>query len=54
MIDKETAKIGTDCDKMEKLIKYNMRVQYHKSISLKKKNTFSCNVKQFTFFLNEW
>ena len=54
MIDKETGKIGTDCDKMEKLIKYDMHVQYHKNISLKKKkNTFSCSVKQFTF-LNEW
>ena len=30
MIDKKTWKIGTDNDKMEKLIKYNMHVQYHK------------------------
>ena len=38
MIDKETWKIGTDCNKMEKLIKYNIYVQYYnKSIFLKKK-----------------
>ena len=30
MIDKETWKIGTDRDKMEKLIKYNKPGQYHK------------------------
>ena len=37
MIDKETWKIETDCDEMEELINYNMHVQYHKSIFLKKK-----------------
>ena len=37
MIDKETWKVGTDCDKMEKLIKYNMHVQYHRRFILKKK-----------------
>ena len=37
-MDKETWKIGTDRDKMEGLIKYNMHVQ------------FSSNVKQFTVF----
>ena len=52
MIDKETYKIGTDCDKMEKLIKYNTHVQYHKSVFLKKKKAFSGKVKQFTFFMN--
>ena len=31
MIDTETWKIGTDCDKIEKLIKYQMHVQYHKT-----------------------
>ena len=36
MIDIETWKLLTDCDKMEKF-KYNMHVQYHKSIFLKKK-----------------
>ena len=36
MIDKEAWKMGTDCGKMEKLIKYNICVQYHKSIFLKK------------------
>ena len=30
MIDKETWNIRTDRDKMEKLIKCNMHVQYHK------------------------
>ena len=38
MIYKETWKIGTDCDKMEKLIKYNMPVQYHKKCLLGEKN----------------
>ena len=37
MIDKETWKIGTVHDKMKELIKYNMHVQYHKSIFLKQK-----------------
>ena len=37
MIDKETWKIGTDSDKMEKLIKYNMPFQYHKKCLLGKK-----------------
>ena len=46
--DKETWKIGTDRDKIEKLIKYNMSVQYHKSIVLKKK-TYSSNIKQCSF-----
>ena len=31
------SKIGTDCDKMEKLIKYKMHEQYHKGIFLKEK-----------------
>ena len=29
MIGKETSKIGTDRDKMEKLIQYHMHLQYH-------------------------
>ena len=37
MIDKETSKIETDRDKMEKLIKYNMPVQYKKCLLEKKK-----------------
>ena len=37
MVDKETWTIGVGCDKMEKLIKYNMHVQYHKRVFLKKK-----------------
>ena len=55
MIDKETYKISTDHDKMEKLIKYNTHVQYHKSFFFKKKKkkkAFSGKVKQFTFFMN--
>ena len=36
MIDKETWKIGKNHDKMEKLIKYNMPVQYHKKHLLEK------------------
>ena len=50
MIDKETWKIGTERDKMEKF-KRNINVQYHKSIFSKK--TFSSNVKQFTVFFYE-
>ena len=30
MLDKETWIVETDCDKMEKIIKYKMSVQYHK------------------------
>ena len=37
MIDEETCKLGTDHDKMEKSIKYNMHVQYHKCLFWKKK-----------------
>ena len=37
MIDKETWKIGTDCDKIEELIKYNIHVQYHKNVFFLKK-----------------
>ena len=48
MIDKETWKTGTDCDKMENLTKYNMHVQYHKSVFLKK--NFPSNVKNLLFF----
>ena len=55
MIDKETWKIGTDCNKMEKLIKYNIYVQYYnKSIFLKKKkkkkNIISNKIKKLTVF----
>ena len=46
MIDKETWKIGADHDKIEKIIKYNMYVQYHK--------TLWSNLKQFTDFFYEW
>ena len=37
MIDKEIRKIGTNRDKMEKLIKHNMSVQHHKKCLLEKK-----------------
>ena len=37
MIDKETWKIGTDCEKMEKLINNHMHVQYHKKCLFEKK-----------------
>ena len=40
MIDKETLKIGTDHDKMEKLMKYHMHVQYHKKHLFKKEKSF--------------
>ena len=46
----DTWKIGTDCYKMEELIKCNMHKQYHKSVFLKQK-TPSSNAKQFTVFL---
>ena len=55
MIDKETSKIETDRDKMEKLIKYNMPVQYKKCLlEKKKKQTFSSNGEQSTVFFYEW
>ena len=43
-----------DCYKMEKIIKYDMHVQYHKSILFLIKKTFSSNIKQFTVFFYEW
>ena len=44
MIDKESWKIGTGCNKTEELIKYNRYIQYHKSVFLKK-TTSSSNVE---------
>ena len=32
MIDEETWKIGTELDKMGKLIKYHIHVRYHKAL----------------------
>ena len=49
MIDKETWNVERDCDKMEKMIKNKMSVQYHKKRLLLKK-TFSSNIKQSTIF----
>ena len=40
MIEKETWKIGTDRDKLEKLIKYCMYIQYHKKKSFWKRKNF--------------
>ena len=54
MIDKELWKVGTDRDKMEKIIKYNMCMYNFIRASFWKK-TFSSNVKQFTvLFFYEW
>ena len=50
MSDRETWKTGTDCDKMEKLIKYHMHVQYQKSIFLKKKKLSQVNIKKSVFY----
>ena len=50
MIDKETWKIDTDRDQMEKVLKYNMMYNTIKA-SFWKKKAFSSKVKQFTFFL---
>ena len=36
-------KIGTDHDKMENLIKYNIHVKYHKKCLFEKEITFSSN-----------
>ena len=40
MRDKETRKIETGHNKMEKLIKYHMHVQYHKKHLFEKEKTF--------------
>ena len=61
MIDKETWKIGTDRDKLEKLIKYHMHIQYHKKNLFEKEKIFSSNRKTIhcfflwmTPFLGNW
>ena len=51
-IDKETWKIGTDHNKLEKIIKY-MPAQ-HKKHLLEKKNPFSSNIKESTAFFYGW
>ena len=43
-------KIGTDCDKMEKLIKYHMHVQYHTKCLFEKEKLSQVTVKQSSFF----
>ena len=53
MIDKETWNVETNRDKMDKIIKYKISVQYHKMHVLFTK-TFSSNVKQSTVFFYEW
>ena len=51
-VDKETKKIETDRDKIKKLIKYHMHVQYHKNRLFEKEKTFSSNRKTIhCFFL---
>ena len=52
MIDKETWKIGAGQDKMEKLIKYHMYVQYHKKHP--KKKLYQVTIIQSTVFFYEW
>ena len=50
MTDKHE-KIGTDGDKMEKLINYQMHIHYHKKASFwKRKNLSQVTVKQSTVF----
>ena len=41
MINKETWKIGTDRDKMEKLIIYHMHVQFHRKHLVEKEKKLS-------------
>ena len=36
MVSEETWKVGTDCDKMDKLIKYHIHLQYHKKCVFEK------------------
>ena len=50
MIGKETWKIGTDRDKMEKLIKYHMHVHCKKRF-FEKDKTSSSNREIIEFFL---
>ena len=50
MMDKETWKIETDRDKMKKLIKYHMHVQYHKKHLFEKEKLSQVTVKQSTVF----
>ena len=54
MIDKETWKIGTNCDKIEKLTKYHMHVQYYKKRLFEKEKLSQVTVKQSTFFFYKW
>ena len=52
MIDKETWKIGTDLDEVEKLINTTCLYKIIKSIFLEKK-TFLSNIKQSAVFFYE-
>ena len=55
MIHKETWKVGTDCDKMEKFLKYHMHVPYLKSVIFKKKKLSKVTIKKSTvFYLNKF
>ena len=53
MLDKETWKIVIDCDEMEKLIKYQMHVQYIK-YPFEKEKLSRVAIKQSTVFFYEW
>ena len=48
MIDKETWNVETDHDKIDKIVKFKMSVQYKKRLLFKK--TFSGKVNQSTVF----
>ena len=53
-MDKETWKIGRDCDKLEKLIKYYMDVKYHKKCLSEKEKLSQVTIKQSSFTFYEW
>ena len=54
MIDKETWKIETDSDKMDKLLKHYMHVQNYKKRLFEKEKLSQVTVKQSTVFFYEW
>ena len=53
MVREETWKVGTDCDKMDKLIKYHIHLQYHKKCVFEKEKLSQVTVKQSTAFFYE-
>ena len=54
MIDKETWKIGTDCDEIGKLIKYHIHLKYNKKHLFEKETLYSSKCKTFHFFFYGW